>query len=698
MKLKELIRGSLKVFSRPHILILYVAFDLLSISLGDINTLLSILLFLFLQPLIKSYILTYFFIEAVDKGKLREHQRMAFRFYVTFLKISFIYLLIYFLSGITIYGLGKQPSIFQSLIFQSLIFTICELCFMFWLVSSVFVNKIGRAFKFSFRTPNTPAIIYLITFGVLLLINMIHIRFKIDVDSFKNTNVLFVLFFNIFSAICSLVIYKIITLIIASGGEVSEWQSRLNDYLSKKGIVLEAIHDEKIEVKQANKCLILGCLSFIPLVHLFAVYFGRKRFLSQEYGKFRAIFGFIIGAFFTLMYLMMLIGIIFSTNRFGLNRGRETILHTQTMDKYISNASAPKELKAIWQEIKQSGHYFDIAVLEKIETENPKAKYFALGIDYKNLSHFDKAIEMFKKCSELPQHNGEAFFHLGLIYLYGQDKIDEAARCFDKFLQFFPSDRETLGYIELIKNRIDRKNNIIVVIITVVVLLISMSSHEFAHAYTAYRCGDSTAKDMGRMTLNPLAHLDPFGSIILPGILIWSKSSVVFGWARPVMVKKENFKKPERDDVLVSLMGPSVNILIALIATVLFVSIGLLLALIFPELKALYYFLPAESISISGIPLSKFWIYVNIFLSELIVINIALGVFNLLPISPLDGSWIFPKMLPERFRSKYEIFNKYATILFIILLFTHIFDVIINIPLQVYFSFLDIFSLVLGLG
>ena len=156
-------------------------------------------------------------------------------------------------------------------------------------------------------------------------------------------------------------------------------------------------------------------------------------------------------------------------------------------------------------------------------------------------------------------------------------------------------------------------------IIVVFCVLIALTVHEFSHALTADRLGDPTPRLAGRLTLNPIKHIDPFGFIML--------LLVHFGWAKPVPINPYNFKDPDKGEMLVSLSGPLSNILLA---WVLVKCIKL-----FPEL-------------ILGVPLYRGIV------TLLIQININLAVFNLLPIPPLDGSHIFARFLPYELRAQFE--------------------------------------------
>jgi Zn-dependent protease len=151
-----------------------------------------------------------------------------------------------------------------------------------------------------------------------------------------------------------------------------------------------------------------------------------------------------------------------------------------------------------------------------------------------------------------------------------------------------------------------------------VVLIFSVMLHEIAHGAMALKLGDDTAQKMGRLTLNPLKHLDPFGSVFLPLILILLKSPFLIGWAKPVPYDPRNLRDPRMGSVLVALAGPVSNVLIAVVFG-LFVRLGL-----FSEMFTLLF-------------------------SVIIYINLLLAIFNLVPIPPLDGSKLLYYFIPDRF-------------------------------------------------
>jgi len=192
---------------------------------------------------------------------------------------------------------------------------------------------------------------------------------------------------------------------------------------------------------------------------------------------------------------------------------------------------------------------------------------------------------------------------------------------------------------------------IVIVIFEVVVLAFAFSLHEAAHAWMASRCGDQTARMLGRVTLNPIKHLDPIGSVVMPGLALlyhWP----LFGWAKPCPVTARNLRNYKRDDILVTLAGPASNLLAATVALVLMLilkhisasgdlSVMTAIALAFGETGV-----PTEGLS-QLFPLALLLYFV-------ILINLSLFVFNLLPFPPLDGSRILRHFLPYKLGQFYD--------------------------------------------
>ncbi|WP_428356257.1 site-2 protease family protein [Methyloprofundus sp.] len=195
------------------------------------------------------------------------------------------------------------------------------------------------------------------------------------------------------------------------------------------------------------------------------------------------------------------------------------------------------------------------------------------------------------------------------------------------------------------------------IVVWVVPVIFAITVHEVAHGRVAKYYGDNTAWMLGRLTLNPLKHIDPVGTILVPGLML-AFTGFVFGWAKPVPVNVRNLRNPKHDMAIVALAGPVANLLMA-IGWALFARLGVLI----------------NSNEIS-IPM----IYVGM---AGIMINLVLGLLNLLPIPPLDGSRILSWALPGRWAQYYNQFEQYGFYLLVILLMTNSLGAILGYPLSI---------------
>ena len=178
-------------------------------------------------------------------------------------------------------------------------------------------------------------------------------------------------------------------------------------------------------------------------------------------------------------------------------------------------------------------------------------------------------------------------------------------------------------------------------------LVIAMTIHEYAHARVADALGDFTPRMQGRLTLNPVAHIDPFGLLML--------FLIKFGWAKPVMVNPSNFRNPRRDDILVSAAGPIANLITAFVAL-------LVMVILFKI----------------GFPMST---GMKTVFSLILIYNINFAIFNMLPIPPLDGSHILRNLLPYELAIKFQAIERYSFLILLVFLMTPVLGMIF-VPMQ----------------
>jgi Zn-dependent protease len=195
---------------------------------------------------------------------------------------------------------------------------------------------------------------------------------------------------------------------------------------------------------------------------------------------------------------------------------------------------------------------------------------------------------------------------------------------------------------------------ILYIFMQIAVFLFAISVHESAHAWMANRCGDSTARMLGRITLNPIKHIDPIGTVLLPAIALFTRLPIL-GWAKPVPVDPSNFRNPVRDDILTSVVGPISNFVIAAGAIVLMLAISTTSE----EGRVIVQGLAERQIRDTGSLLMPF----TLLLYSAMTVNILLGVFNLIPLPPLDGSHVLRHLLPEDLRRAYDTLGLFAFLL-----------------------------------
>ena len=227
------------------------------------------------------------------------------------------------------------------------------------------------------------------------------------------------------------------------------------------------------------------------------------------------------------------------------------------------------------------------------------------------------------------------------------------------------------SYISSLFN--DPKETIIFFLLAFPGRILAISAHEFAHAWVADKCGDPTARNLGRLTLNPFAHLDLVGTLMM--------AFIGFGWAKPVPVNPRNFRNYRKDDLKVSIAGIALNLIFFLLG---FVVLALFLCsalrrIGLPVGDDYYLYLlknaPYVNEEIIAMGYGRLAGYLYRMLAYFVQVNIVLAVFNLLPVPPLDGSKVLFALLPDRWYMQLMRYERYGMILMAILLLTNVLDV-----------------------
>jgi len=429
-----------------------------------------------------------------------------------------------------------------------------------------------------------------------------------------------------------------------------------------------------------------GILSFIPLVNLVALVLGIMALKRRKAFALRPAIAVCLGGFFAIFYGMLVAGwFMGGTDRIG-SPGYAFLSQ--------ANAELGPQVKLVeqgsYQEIRQQLESMDkdpdrswtidcLSALVKTHTSDSKG-----------------ALEDFRTAAGKEPERSEFYYYYGLALL-NDGQTDLAEKQFQIALTHEPKLAVAERYVNLIDTAYDPPR-VVSVLITVIVLLFLFSLHEYGHAYAAWKAGDDTAKNEGRLTLNPIKHLDLFGSILLPGILLWQQSGVVFGWAKPVPVNPANFRNPRKDGMRVSFAGPGVNFLISMVCFLILGLIIIVMRLLWPETLSLDIATPFSSVSIIGPPFARALTSVVIVIKELFYTSLALGIFNLIPVPPLDGSWILSGILPQRLRDIFEKTRLLGNAIFLLLVVTHILSKIMSVPISAAWLGFQVLAMVLGFG
>jgi Zn-dependent protease len=199
------------------------------------------------------------------------------------------------------------------------------------------------------------------------------------------------------------------------------------------------------------------------------------------------------------------------------------------------------------------------------------------------------------------------------------------------------------------------------IIISALPVLIAIVFHELSHGLVANKLGDPTAKMMGRLTLNPIAHIDPFGTILMPlMLLIFTNGQFVFGYAKPVPINPMNFRNPRRDMAISAAAGPVTNILLAIVSLIILKFIFVPLSLVLPESVGASVMTPLIMI-----------------VQASVVMNVVLASFNMIPIPPLDGGRVLTGLLPYKQAASFSKIEPFGFIIVLVLIATGIANIFV---------------------
>ena len=426
-------------------------------------------------------------------------------------------------------------------------------------------------------------------------------------------------------------------------------------------------------------------VSFLPLFHLLALILGVIAMKRHKRFALRAAIACWMGGFFTIVYCLLIVGLFVSWPG------------NPTVPSYMFLADANAELEP-YVDLLDQGATQEIQERLGSNSSNDPDRHWAfdsaLALAKLDAYDIDGALADFYTASQKNPERSEFYFYYGIALLENEED-EMAVKQFQLALEHEPELEIAERHITLIQTAY--KPSIITSSLWfIIILLILFTLHEYGHAFAAWKLGDDTAKNQGRLTLNPIAHLDPFGSILLPAILLLQQSATVFGWAKPVPVNPENFKNPEKDHMRVSFAGPAVNLMVSMVCFIILGFILLFMRLFWPEAISLNFSAPYSSVSLVGPPLAKWIVIVIAFIKQLFYTSLVLGFFNLIPVPPLDGSWIFRGLLPQSFRNLFEKLRQFSYVIFLLMVITPVFGYVLSVPIGLAWSGLQLLVWVMG--
>jgi Zn-dependent protease len=430
---------------------------------------------------------------------------------------------------------------------------------------------------------------------------------------------------------------------------------------------------------------VLAFLSFVPPLSILALVLGLLAFRRKRRFVVRAAIACGMGGFFTAAYVLIGTGMVISRSRAPASPGYAFL---GEVDAGLGSHVRSLE-DGLFMEVRQQ-----LEGEMRAGEEQSWAFHCALGIARFETGDTVGAMWNFRRADVQQPERSEFYYYFGRVLL-SEGEIVSAGEKLELSLRHEPKLDEAEDALALVRNAYV-PTPVANSICFVVILLLLFTLHEYAHGYSAWRLGDDTAKNEGRLTLNPIPHLDLFGSLILPGILLWRQSEFLFGWAKPVPVNSANFSNPRRDDMVVSFAGPAMNLGISMVCVLILAVLALVVRVFWPESQTVNFAAPAGAVSIVGPPYAPWIAIVIAFLKQLLFTSLILACFNLIPVPPLDGSWILRGMVSDRIRDLLERIRPYGFVVMLAIVFTPIFRYVLIVPIDLFYMLLQACGMAMG--
>ncbi len=439
--------------------------------------------------------------------------------------------------------------------------------------------------------------------------------------------------------------------------------------------------------KLAKTSLGFAFVSFLPLLHLVALILGGLAIKRSQRLIWKAAIACWVGGFFTILYALVIAGLFAGpSNHFRMPSYAFLSEGNAALDPYVKllDQQAVGEIQA------------RLGSPSADNADRHWAFDCALALAKYNDHDLEGALQDFYAALQKKPERSEFYFYYGLALL-DNEKEDMALEQFRMALEHEPGLEIAEKYIALVQNAY-RPSNIESALMYILILIILFTLHEYGHAFAAWKLGDNTARFQGRLTLNPIVHLDIFGSILLPAVLLLQQADFVIGWAKPVPVNLANFKNPKRDHMLVSFAGPAVNLMVSMVCMVFLGLVALLVRVLWPETVSLNLAAPFSAVSLVGPQGAQWILIIVVFFKQLFYTSLILGFFNLIPIPPLDGSWILAGLLPQGLGVVFEKARQFSFVFFLLLMMTPVVNYILSIPIGLAWAGLKVLVSVVGLS